>query len=176
MAVMTKRKIEELVKSLLEETNISKPPVPVEKVARHLGAVIRFSPLDEELSGMIFVKEDKSIIGVNALHHPNRQRFTIAHELGHLFLHKKEITNEVHVDKQFPVLMRDAKSAAGIDNIEIEANAFAALLLMPTEFVKNSLEDSSFDIDDDEFIENLAKKFKVSTQAIQLRLGQIING
>ena len=83
---------------------------------------------------MIYVKEGTPIIGVNALHHPNRQRFTVAHECGHLILHKAQITKEVHVDKDFPMLMRDSVSAAGVNEMEIEANVFAAELLMPGSF------------------------------------------
>lgn len=162
-------------KSLLDEMGISEPSVSVDKIAKKLGAQLRYSPLDQELSGMIYVKDDIPIIGVNALHHPNRQRFTIAHEIGHLRLHRSQITNEVHVDKDFPMLRRDTNAAAGIDNIEIEANAFAAELLMPEKFLKITLSDNYFDIDDDAFIVDLAKKFKVSSQAIQLRLGQILN-
>lgn len=89
---------------ILEELKINQQPVPVEKVARHLGAQIRFSPLDNEISGMIFIKDGVPIIGVNSLHHPNRQRFTIAHECGHLVLHRERLTQEVHIDKKFPVL------------------------------------------------------------------------
>lgn len=175
MTISKRKEIDEIVSLLLNETKIFAPPVQVDKIARYLGAVIRFSPLDDELSGMIYVKEDKAIIGVNALHHPNRQRFTIAHEIGHLYFHKDEITNAVHVDKQFPMLMRNSKSATGIERIEIEANAFAAKLLMPTQFIIDIIEGASIDIDDDNFIENIANKFKVSKQAIQFRLGQILN-
>ena len=175
MSKMDREKICQEVEVLLTEFGIKKPPVPVDKIVRALGVKLRFSPLDDELSGMVYIKDDDTIIGVNAMHHPNRQRFTIAHELGHIKLHKKFITNEVHVDKQFPMLMRDTKAAKGIDNIEIEANSFAAELLMPEKFIKEELNNEGFDIDDDDFISNLSKKFKVSTHALQLRLGQILN-
>ena len=42
-----------------------------------------------------------------------------------LVLHRDRITQEVHVDKAFPMLMRDAMSAAGADEMESEANLFA---------------------------------------------------
>ena len=90
-------------------------------------------------------------------------------------LHKNFITKEVHVDKTFPMLMRDSKASKGIDIIEIEANAFAAELLMPEAFLKEALENKSYDIDDDAFVESLAKKFKVSLHAIQLRLGKLLH-
>jgi Zn-dependent peptidase ImmA (M78 family) len=158
----------------LRKFNIEKPSVAVDRIAKNLGAQLRFSPLDEELSGMIYVKDGTPIIGVNALHHPHRQRFTIAHEIGHLILHKDKITQEVHVDKEFPMLMRNSVSAAGIDEIEIEANFFAAELLMPEIFLTKSLGDKSFDIDDDKSISELAKEFKVSLSSMRFRLGNLL--
>ena len=118
-------------RNLLDTLGIRTVPVPLEKVGEHFGATIRFAPLDEELSGIIFIRDEVPIIGINSIHHPNRQRFTLAHEFGHLVLHKHLITSMVHVDKKLPFFMRDAKSATGTDKIEIEANQFAAELLMP---------------------------------------------
>ena len=155
------------------ENQVTAPPVPVDRIAKALAAKLRFSPLDYELSGMIYVKEDIPLIGVNALHHPNRQRFTIAHECGHLLLHKAQITKEVHVDKDFPMLMRDAVSAAGIDEMEIEANLFAAELLMPDYLLAKALGDEPLDIDDEDAVIALARSFKVSPSAMRFRLGNL---
>jgi Zn-dependent peptidase ImmA (M78 family) len=135
-----------------------------------MGAQVRYSPFDDDLSGMIYIKDGIPIIGVNSLHHPHRQRFTIAHELGHLELHREMITSKVHVDKDFPVLMRNPKSATGTEKVEIEANQFAAELLMPEALIKQALENEPFDIDDDSPIEELAKKFRVSRQALEYRI------
>ncbi len=114
-----RRKIQERTKALLQENNITSAPVPVERIAKALDAQLRYSPLDEELSGMIYVKDGTPIIGVNALHHPNRQRFTMAHAIGHLVLHRTEITKEIHVDKGFPILMRYTVSSTGVEEMEI---------------------------------------------------------
>lgn len=155
---------------LLARLGIQSAPTPVEKIAKALGAHVRFSPFDEELSGMIYIKDGVPIIGVNSLHHPNRQRYTIAHELGHLELHRRLITSEVHVDKNFPVLMRDPKSAKGTERLEIQANQFAAELLMPSTLIGQALAGKNFDIDDEGPIEELAKKFRVSKQALAYRI------
>jgi Zn-dependent peptidase ImmA (M78 family) len=159
--------------NLLARLAIKSLPTPVEKIAKALGAEVRFAPFDEELSGMIYVKEGVPIIGVNSLHHPNRQRFTIAHELGHLELHREMITSNVHVDKEFPALMRDTKSSTGTEQIEIEANQFAAELLMPRLMIDQVLAGKQFDIDDDRPIEELAKKFRVSKQALEYRIRSV---
>ncbi len=157
-------------KAVLKENNIKTFPVPVEKIAKSLGADLRFQPMDDELSGMIYIKDNVPIIGINALHHPNRQRFTIAHECGHLRMHKQEITSAVHVDKQFPMLWRDTVSSTATNSIEIQANQFAAELLMPRELLEKSLAEIKFDIDDGEPLEKLAKKLKVSKQALEYRI------
>lgn len=157
--------------ALLVRLEIRMVPTPVEKIARALGAQIRFAPFDDELSGMVYIKDGLPIIGVNALHHPNRQRFTIAHEIGHLELHRDIITSAIHVDKGFPTgLMRDSKSATGTEDIEIEANQFASELLMPRDSIKSELAGKQFDIEDKGPFERIAKKYRVSMQALEYRI------
>jgi len=164
-----KKAAREQAQKLLTKLEIATIPVPVEKIARGLGAAIELRPLDEELSGVIFIKDGTPIIGVNSLHHENRRRFTIAHEIGHLILHGDRLQGVVHVDKTFPVLRRDQESASGIDLIEIEANAFAAELLMPTASLELEFA-TPLDIDDEDRLSRLAKQFKVSTSAMRYRL------
>ena len=168
-----RRAILRQAREVLDRNQVKTPPVPIERIARELSAQLRFSPLDNELSGMVFVKDGTAIIGINALHHPNRQRFTIAHECGHLVLHRDQVTREVHVDKAFPMLMRDAVSAESVDPIEIEANLFAAELLMPEFLLAKELGDATFDIDDDAMVSALARRFRVSASAMQFRLGSL---
>ena len=160
----------EEAKKLLAELHITRQPVPVERVARHLGATVRYSPFDGDISGIIHIKDGIPIIGVNSLHPPNRQRFTVAHECGHLVLHRELITHEVHVDKKFAVLRRDDVSATGKEKREIQANQFAAELIMPHAFLLQALGNDMIDIDDSELIMRLAREFKVSTDAMKIRM------
>lgn len=162
----------ERAQKVLNDLGIKVIPTPVEKIAKLLGAQIRFAPFDNELSGMIHIKDGVPIIGVNSLHHPNRQRFTIAHELGHLDLHRDMITSSVHVDKAFPALMRDEKSSTGTEKIEIEANQFASALLMPRALIDEALaRRPQFDIEDEGPLEEMARTFRVSQQALIFRIG-----
>ena len=169
-----RERISDEVQKLLDRNSIAIPPIPVEQIVKSLGINLRFSPLDNELSGMIYIKDEMPIVGVNALHHPNRRRFTVAHECGHFVLHKNQITQEIHVDKIFPMLMRDSISAAGIKEIEIEANFFAAELLMPKTLLIKELGNESFDIDEEEVVGTLAEKFEVSQSAMRFRLGNLL--
>jgi Zn-dependent peptidase ImmA (M78 family) len=155
---------------LLASLSIKTSPTPVEKIAKALGVQVRFAPFDDELAGMVYVKDGVPIIGVNSLHHPNRQRFTIAHELGHLEYDRDMITSSIHVDKGFPVLMRNSNSTTGTEQIEIRANQFASELLMPSALIEQELAGKPFDIDDDAPIEKLAKKFRVSKQALEYKI------
>lgn len=172
MANLRKQSVEARANKLLASLGVRGIPVPVDKIARLLGARVRFSPLDDELSGFIYIKDGVPIIGVNSLHHPNRQRFTIAHEIAHLQLHPDFITSAVHVDKQFAesVLKRDTSSATGSERLEVEANQFAAALLMPGDILDELLEASPIDIEDDSSVEEWAAEFLVSKAALQYRI------
>jgi Zn-dependent peptidase ImmA (M78 family) len=153
---------------LIEQHGIKTAPVPIERIARALGVKVQYAPFDGELSGMAFIKDGVPIIGVNSLHHPNRQRFTLAHELAHIQLHRDQLENAVHVDKGS--LRRDLLSAAGTDSTEQEANAFAAELLMPPALLAAALDGRTLDLENEELVAGLAKRFRVSTMALQHRL------
>lgn len=171
MTTKAESKATEILRRLkIEEEEI---PIPVERIARELGATVRRLPLDDELSGMIYIKGAQILIGVNALHHIHRQRFTVAHEIGHLILHSDRIERRIHVDKRLPVRIfhRDVQSTQGVDSIEIEANQFAAALLMPETVIRQEL-DGQYDIEDIP-TEALAKKLRVSRQALELRIGHL---
>lgn len=152
--------------ALLSKFEIRKVPTSLPKIARMLNITVEYTPLDRELSGMAMIKECHKLIWINSLHHPNRQRFTLAHEIGHHVLHEEILLGGVHVDKG--TLRRDTVSSTGTETKEIEANAFASQLLMPNADIARLGED--LDLDDEEAIKSLAKKFRVSLAAIQYRL------
>jgi Zn-dependent peptidase ImmA (M78 family) len=156
----------EAAQSVLKEHRITSAPVPVDRIARQLGVRVQFAPLDNDLSGMAHIRDGIVVVGVNSLHAPNRQRFTLAHELGHVVLHRPILEGAVHVDR---VLLRDRNSSTGTDQQEIEANAFASELLMPTEILESMLGGRQVILDDDEEIATLARKFRVSESAMRFR-------
>ncbi len=164
---MSRSHIRQTVRNILAELGMVTAPTSVEKVAKGLGISIRYAPLEDELSGMAFIKENTKVIVVNALHHPHRQRFTIAHEIGHHVLHADELATGVHVDKV--IMRRDVISASGTDDQEIQSNVFASELLMPKHLVI-SLCGTSFDFNDEAALKAWAKQFKVSVTALQYRL------
>jgi Zn-dependent peptidase ImmA (M78 family) len=120
------------------------------------------------MSGFLYRDANQTVTGVNTIHGKTRQNFTIAHETGHLLLHDQE---QMHVDHEFRVRLRDDVSSKGTDDAEREANLFAASLLMPKEFLENDLAKEVYvDILDDSTFRSLARKYGVSTQALVNRL------
>jgi len=173
-----RKQIRQLVETLLVRHKVAHGAVPVHDIARALGIELKLDKVDDTLSGFIVrdTKNKKAIIGANKSHHQNRQRFTIAHELGHFLLHEGQT---VHLDEDkntaaFRVNLRNAESASGQDDEEKEANLFAAELLMPAIFLQKDFEGKNIDLmEDNDFIETLAKKYKVSAQALTFRLAYL---
>lgn len=142
-------------------------PIPIREIAVSEGCIVRSSLLEDDLSGMAFIKDEQKHIVYNASHHPNRQRFTIAHELGHHIMDEPVLRRAVHVDRG--VLRRDSLASGGTDKIEIAANAFAASILMPEDLVRASCPES-IDAEDDIAVNRLAKAFGVSQAAFTNRI------
>ncbi len=161
-------KIEKLASSILTELNIKSAPVDIKAVAKKKGATIKPYDLGEKISGMLFIKDSEGIISYNPTESMVRQRFTVAHELGHFLLHRK--TQDIFVDKQFQVHFRNENSATGQDIQELEANAFAAAILMPKDLLLTEIKKHNFDLGDESAMKELAKLFNVSLQAMTFRM------
>lgn len=163
-----RRKIEALVEELLSTHGVHEAPVPVEMIAKSHGARIFYRSLEHDVSGFLYRDSDQSVIGVNTHHSRTRQNFTVAHELGHFFLHDQE---QLHVDHGFRIRLRDDVSSQGTDHAEREANHFAASLLMPRAFLHADLAGTDYlDLLDDASLHDLSRKYGVSTQALLNRL------
>jgi len=159
---------ERRARELLELAGISQAPVPVEELADKLGARIVHENLDQTISGLLLRENGSTLIAVNVQHHARRRRFTIAHELGHLQMHDGEYI----VDSTVRVNRRDAVSSMATDAEEIEANAFAAAVLMPGDLVRRALGQlrSPMVGNPTRVIGGLAEQFGVSNEAMGYRL------
>lgn len=157
---------------LLALGDVASAPVDVEQLAtKVLGATVKRASFDGKLSGLVHRGRDgRAVIAVNADHASVRQRFTIAHEVGHLLLHAQE---DLHVDEG--IWLRNERSGSATDEREIEANQFAAELLMPTELIREAVGGRNLDLanDEDPTLDDLAKKFQVSRQALSIRLSRL---
>lgn len=135
-------------------------PIDVIKIANDLG--YKIFPLDDnelDISGKVNM-EEKSIY-INTKDMERRQRFTIAHEIAHVFLQ--------HQDKNGKnVQLRDPDfSVYNNDPHEIEANLFAVTLLMPEKEFRKSWERYSG------FVNDVADYFGVSSLAVSIRANDL---
>lgn len=164
--------------NLIQQAAISTWPVSLDKVASHLGISVRKVPMIDDLSGMCFYKNGIPIVVVNANQYNSRQRFSIAHEIGHVVLHQTELRRNAFVDKNITVLHRDKKASSGKIQVEVEANHFAAALLMPRQMIYRYMEEYRLRYglrDDEKEIQKMAQAFEVSTTALAIRLGNVLS-
>lgn len=134
--------------------------------------ILYLDPDDDNVSGVILYEEsaNKFSILINATKHLNRQHFTLAHELGHYFLHPEILKQEkgfIDSDSSLDTTNILYRLDNAVQNrYETEANHFAASLLMPSSLVHDAWE-----VVND--IEECAKLFKVSTIAMTIRLTEL---
>ena len=143
---------------LLDELQIVRPPVDVILVASQCGVPVVTMDVDNALSGLIVEFDQGPVIGINGADTVNRQRFSIAHELGHFVL---KHLDTFHVD--LSTSSRDGDPPNYNWRHERAANAFAASLLMPESLVRRAfIETTSSAL--------LAEIFEVSVVAMGFRL------
>ena len=144
-------------------------PVPVDEIISHLGLGPTLVQLPDNISGAIKRNESSPagyIIVVNSTHHPNRQRFTMAHELGHYIYHRDLLNLGVGDTLAYRAEGSDTPNERIGSLQETEANRFAANLLMPYSLISR--------IKTQEGIADpaqLAKRFGVSIAAMRIRMG-----
>jgi Zn-dependent peptidase ImmA (M78 family) len=156
---------------LVQTLKIREAPVDVSWVAKKLGLRIIQQNLGANISGLLVRTSTETHICVAAGHAEVRRRFTIAHEIAHYVLrHQFEGGPHVHVDRGNYISQRGVRASEGIDPKEIEANQFAACLLMPMRLVQAAVEGLGSGTIFDGDVEELAKLFKVSEQAMTIRL------
>ena len=161
--------IEELTDAILRKNDSFIAGFDVNKLAKKLNVKIVKKILNPDVSGLFVMSKDIPIITYNNTESRERQRFTVAHELGHFILHSKEVP--IFIDKMPKVMFRNSASSSGKLHHEREANAFAASLLMPRELVKDEIDRVSINLSNP--IKTLAKTFKVSEQAMSFRLANL---
>lgn len=128
------RKAECEAAGILKKYNITEPFVDLHKITRGEGlhiAIVQLKPeWENNISG--FYDDGTKTIYVNRNISAARTRFTIAHELGHYLMHKDYIKSE-----KYKVLMRrNDWSINDKPDVEKEADAFAANLLVPLEILE----------------------------------------
>jgi Zn-dependent peptidase ImmA (M78 family) len=160
--------------ALVAAHGIQAAPVPVEEIANRLGLQIVRADLGPDVSGILVWDGPKAYVCVKRTESARRRRFTIGHEIGHFALkHRFDGGSHVHVDRGNLVIQRGPSSSTGLNRVEIEANQFAAALLMPEAFVRAELDALGGEPLTDKKVADLAKRFDVSEQAMTIRLSHL---
>ncbi|MEM4959302.1 MAG: ImmA/IrrE family metallo-endopeptidase [Nanopusillaceae archaeon] len=175
-----------VARSLVSKLKLNSPPIPVEKVARLINAVIIEGSLEKDgytfrrkdIEKIIFLSERPDSFAAQMLRKANekglkdeylyfifinnqvplvRKRFTIAHEIGHIVLKHFERSEFIYVFHK-----EDCQNY-----FEEEANLFAGELLVPYGFLKQAI--FHYNIRD---IHSLAKFFNVSEQVVSIKVRQ----
>jgi DNA-binding XRE family transcriptional regulator len=156
------RTIADAIDQLYTLTDVShSAPVPVFGLLAKCGVEIRFTAL-EQLAGALVISPDAARrppgVLINSDQPPDRQRFSGAHELGHL------------------VLAHDPEGDAFIDLLgrhffpmEVQADQFASELLMPVDLIRARHRDLAKEPAPHAVL-RLARAFLVSFQAMGTRL------
>lgn len=169
----------EMAKEIQKKYNSNKIAVDVKKIAKKLGidVVYKDFPKNDEISGLVkrAGKNNRPVIAINKTHTSGRKNFTLAHEIGHFVLHS---TRPLHIDSNANfIFFRNYNSSDATHLKEIQANQFAAELLMPEEKIleetKNNKNLRNLEKISKE-IEKLAKKYEVSKEAMTIRINKFI--
>lgn len=166
--------IDEAVERILEENNITQPPINVMKIASSMGiSLFEANFKDPNVVGIIVDAKEKikpyncqRFIATDVNSYPTRRLFTIAHEIGHFVMHcsrENDYFERDHYDDE----LNDFR-----DEVEKTADKFAASLLLPAEMFKQFvLKSSAYEHGNKEqLIKDIQKKFLVSYKTAALRL------
>ena len=147
------------------ETHLSECPVRLGRLAGALGIKVKVSGLRTWISGQIRNEDGGYVIRVNRYEARERQRFTIAHALGHFLLHKDLIDTLPDGIRDNVLYRSDAP-----EHTEFEVNRLAMEIVMPTHQVQDALQKDFNGKATREAIESLAERFRVSKAAMEVRL------
>jgi Zn-dependent peptidase ImmA (M78 family)/DNA-binding XRE family transcriptional regulator len=157
------REPESAAKHVLTMAAVEDPPVDLDRVTRALHIPVIAWSFPDALSALLADTEEGGfVIGVNRWHHPNRRRFSIAHECGHAVMRHRA---GFYLDFTDVDPFGDPRKSRFVD--ERAANAFAAALLMPSKWLRS---DVKTDLDD---VATLAARYRVSEEAMSFRMRNV---
>lgn len=143
-----------MARKLIKDSGAKMAPILLNDIVGHLKQEHQVSihgfDFGDNISGILIVEKDGSTIGYNDTQHVHRNRFTVAHEIGHLLFN--------HTCSGSGVTFEDSRIH------EKEAHEFAAELLMPLDFLKKDLKSGMKDF------QVLAKRYWVSEEALGWRI------
>jgi Zn-dependent peptidase ImmA (M78 family) len=153
--------VRDSARRLLAACDIRNPPVDLRVVVAHLGIVYHEADLGPSVSAYCCEHAGARHAFVNTREHPHRQRFSLAHEIGHLELfHVMRFVLRDPIDIDHPPVLAINRTR---DPREREANMFAGELLVPLAMLKEACR-GGFDLD------RLSQMFVVSRDVATIAL------
>ncbi|MCC2624899.1 MAG: hypothetical protein K0R14_772 [Burkholderiales bacterium] len=147
---------------IVKELEELKAPVNIEQIVKNYGIQVYKESMEENQSGAIVINDNASGMIINKDDSLSRQRFTMAHELGHFISYKlQNKTGEI-------IEFRDGTSSLGTNLEEIFANKFAASILIPKTLLVSLI--GSMEVN----IEELSNIFEVSQQSLEFRIKNLL--
>ena len=146
---------------LVAKAVVNQPPVDVVALAERCGARVLQLEASDGISGILLELDSGPVIGYAVDETVERQRFTVAHELGHHLLRHYD---HFHIDPDRTASDGDPPGYDWQD--ERAANEFAAQLLMPATWIAESYRKT-------QAVADLAERFRVSQVAMGYRLANL---
>lgn len=179
---------------ILEQINYKDGPVDLIKICSILPITLQHT--DERIrdgdGNLILgsVNFDRNLIVIYQHGDRKRERFTIAHEIGHFCLRHDRYLRSQYISERDLFIAGDHSTALNFERLEIQANIFASYLLLPEDFFleradihRKSLEirdrgHGYIFVDDQpcnlasyyQLLTNLSSDFVVSMQVVEIKL------
>lgn len=168
---MMKNNPRKLALKILADFGIDNPrDVSIEDIIYALNIPLKYSKLTN-CDGRIIHGDGKSLIVVNDnIGFETRRNFTLAHELGHYLMHRADLIQ--HLDDSASLAWFDTKNKTRISQQEIEANTFAAEILLPSHLFKEEVFKQPFDPG---LIREISDKYNVSRSSVIYRFIEMGN-
>lgn len=154
--MLTSEQIRNIARGIVKNFNLNEPPVDLYYVAEKLNCIIHYvKDFPKTVDGMVLpLASGQHLVLINQYIKSVRKRFTLAHELGHVYLR--------HYLKYGLYKSRDQQK----DIIERQADIFATELLMPKHWIRQYYPKIKN-------IEEMAQLFWVSKEAMTIRLKEL---
>jgi Zn-dependent peptidase ImmA (M78 family) len=118
----------------------------------------------DTVDALIIERGHDTFAAVNSRQHLHRRRFSLAHELGHFFLHRGDYSSEAMITIDDPPTEDDLIPSK--DPAESEADLFAGELLVPVAMLKPHARKG---------IPELSRLFLVSEHTISVAISKYYN-
>ncbi len=139
---------------------LNRAPVDLHAIAARIGVTVTMPrDLPRDVSGSIRRQGEVYLIEINGNDPPRRQRFTIAHEIGHFLLHQDMLDGGIEDDRMY--------HSRFSDQVERQANRLAGQILMPPGLIMAAWQAGARDIG------RFAETFDVFEQAMEIRLREL---